>query len=185
VIIGAGGIGMFITFAAIAQGAHVTVLDIDRQRLDLAAHIGAHEVFVPDPAVPVRQMLAVADGVPDVVYEVTGKPSGLATALDLVPTGGRIVAVGVQARPVEVPLRDITLREIEIIGTNAHVCDTDLPHALELLASRDAGWSDIAPVALALDDLVADGLEPLATGRSERIKTLVDPWAPQTRPTRM
>jgi (R,R)-butanediol dehydrogenase/meso-butanediol dehydrogenase/diacetyl reductase len=185
VIVGAGGIGMFIMYAAVAEGAHVTVLDIDEQRLELAARLGAHEVAVPDPEVPVRQQLGATDGDPDVVYEVSGTPGGLATAFDLVPTGGRLVAVGVQAGAMEVPLRDVTLREFEVIGTNAHVCGTDLPHALGLLAGREAPWSDVAPVALALDDLVPEGLEPLASGRSERIKTLVDPWTAQTRPTRM
>ena len=54
-----------------------------------------------------------------------------------------------------------------------------------MLAARRRGWSDIAPVALPLERLVEDGLVPLVEGRSERIKTLVDPWATTTRDTVM
>jgi (R,R)-butanediol dehydrogenase/meso-butanediol dehydrogenase/diacetyl reductase len=185
VVIGAGGIGAFLTFAVVAQGAYVTVLDLDTARLDLAARLGAHEVVVPQPDVPARQWLPVAPGFPTVVYEVSGSPAGLATGRELVPAGGRLVVVGLQAAPAELDLRDLTLREIEVIGTNAHVCDDDLPHALGLLAAREGSWSDVAPVALGLDDLVADGLEPLASGHSQRIKTLVDPWITARRATEM
>jgi (R,R)-butanediol dehydrogenase/meso-butanediol dehydrogenase/diacetyl reductase len=96
-----------------------------------------------------------------------------------------LVVVGMQAAPAELDLRDLALREIELIGTNAHVCDVDLPAALSLLAARDTPWSDVAPVALALEELVTEGLEPLASGRSERVKTLVDPWTAATRATTM
>jgi (R,R)-butanediol dehydrogenase/meso-butanediol dehydrogenase/diacetyl reductase len=185
VIVGAGGIGAFLVFAAVAQGAHVTVLDLDTDRLDLATRLGAHNTVVPQPDVPIRQQLGAQPGFPTVVYEVTGRPSGLATARALVPHGGRLVMVGMQAAPAELDLRDLALREIEMIGTNAHVCDADLPHALGLLAARTAPWSDVAPVALALDDVVSEGLEPLAAGRSQRVKTLVDPWTPATRATAM
>lgn len=185
VVIGAGGIGAFLTFAAVVQGAHVTVVDLDTARLDLAARLGAHEVVVPQPDVPARQWLPVPPGFPTVVYEVSGSPAGLATGRTLVSAGGRLVVVGLQPAPAELDLRDLTLREVEVIGTNAHVCDDDLPHALGLLAAREESWSDVAPVALGLDDLVADGLEPLASGRSQRIKTLVDPWISARRATQM
>lgn len=185
VVIGAGGIGAFLTFAAVANGAYVTVLDLDRDRLDLADRLGAHQVVLPDPEVPVRQQIVAGEGAPAVVYEVTGRPGGLDTARALLPAGGRLVVVGLQERSVDVDLRDLTLREIDVVGTNAHVCDSDLPHALGLLAARASPWSDVAPVALALADLVDDGLAPLAGGRGTRIKTLVDPWAEATRKTRM
>ena len=72
---------------------------------------------------------------------------------------------------------------IELLGTQAHCVGPDLPEALRMLAAREGGWSDIAPVALSLDHLVDDGLEPLAERRSTRIKTLIDPWTASSRPT--
>lgn len=185
VIIGAGGIGTFLTYAAVATGARVTVLDLDAGRLDQAERLGAHDGHVPQPDVPIREQLGVAPGLPTVTFEVTGHPSGLATALDLVPAGGRLTVVGMQGRPSTLDLRDVAIRELELIGTNALICRTDIPRALELLAARDGTWDDIAPIAVSLDDLVDVGLVPLASGHAERIKTLVDPWAAASRPTRM
>ncbi|MGH3664479.1 MAG: hypothetical protein ACRDU8_00040, partial [Egibacteraceae bacterium] len=109
----------------------------------------------------------------------------LRTALGLLPTGGRLVQVGLQPGVTELELRPFSLREYELVGTNAHVCDEDVPEALRLLAARGEPWHDVAPVALSLDRLVPDGLVPLAEGRSRRIKTLVDPWADAPRDTRM
>jgi (R,R)-butanediol dehydrogenase/meso-butanediol dehydrogenase/diacetyl reductase len=129
--------------------------------------------------------VAAAGLEPTVIYEVSGTAAGLRTAQSVLPAGARLVLVGLQGAPVEWDVRALSLVEHEVIGTNAHVCGTDLPTALELLASRGRPWSDVAPRALALDDLVEEGLRPLAERRSTRIKTLVDPWAATTRDTVM
>jgi (R,R)-butanediol dehydrogenase/meso-butanediol dehydrogenase/diacetyl reductase len=39
----------------------------------------------------------------------------------------------------------------------------------------------VAPTVIPLSELVSDGLQPMAEGRSTRIKTLVDPWASASR----
>jgi hypothetical protein len=54
--------------------------------------------------------------------------------------------------------------------------------ALELVASRAEGWSDIAPTAWPLDELAAAGLDRLAAGDPPAVKVLVDPWTEQARP---
>jgi len=118
-----------------------------------------------------------------VIYEVTGSERGLSEAIDAAMPGGRLVAVGVQARQRPVDLRRLTLQEVELIGTNAHVCGDDLPEALRLLAARGSAWADVAPTVLPLSELVSDGLGPMTEGRSTRIKTLIDPWADVPRQT--
>jgi (R,R)-butanediol dehydrogenase / meso-butanediol dehydrogenase / diacetyl reductase len=183
-VLGVGGIGAFLTFALVASGVRTVAVDLDHGRLAIARGLGAEAVLGPEDA-PVPDVVRVRAGAPDVVYEVTGSVSGLADALGAVRAGGRVVAVGLHERPREIDLRSVTLRELSIHGTNAHVVGTDLPEALRLLATREDPWSDIAPTALSLDRLVPDGLDPLAEGRSDRIKTLVDPWAARSRPTRM
>jgi (R,R)-butanediol dehydrogenase/meso-butanediol dehydrogenase/diacetyl reductase len=59
------------------------------------------------------------------------------------------------------------------VTTLAHVCDVDLPDALALLDS-----SDVAPTVIdrviGLDDLVDDGIRPLAAG-SAKGKIVVAP----------
>ncbi|NIH85251.1 zinc-dependent alcohol dehydrogenase [Amycolatopsis granulosa] len=185
VIVGAGGIGAFLTFAAKSVTDHLLVIDIDEQRLKIADALGApHVLRTGDPD---EARAAVGDlGLdPTVVYEVSGTPAGLRTALSILPRGGRLVLVGLQGRPVEWDVRTLSLIEHELIGTNAHVFATDMPTALELLASRPDPWTDLAPIALSLDQLVPEGLQPLVERRSTRIKTLIDPHATTTRETRM
>jgi (R,R)-butanediol dehydrogenase/meso-butanediol dehydrogenase/diacetyl reductase len=183
VVVGAGGIGAFLTFAVAETGARVVVLDVDEERLAQARLLGA--AFAWRPSEGVGDLVADEGVKPAVVYEVSGTPAGLRTALDLLPPGGRLVLVGLQPGTLDEPLRAFTLVEHEVLGTNAHVLAADLPEALRLLASRREPWSDVAPVALSLDRLVPEGIEPLVARRSTRIKTIVDPWTEQTRPTRM
>ena len=185
VIVGAGGIGAFLTYAAAATGAPVKVIDLHPGRLRLAEALGADQVWRPQPGVDVRRALDLRPGYPTVVYEVSGSRAGLATALAALPPGGCLVQVSLHDAPSEIALRDLALREQEIVGTNAHVYADDLPTALRLLAARQAPWDDIAPVAIGLDQLVPEGLDPLVRGSADRIKTLVDPWIDGPRPTRM
>jgi (R,R)-butanediol dehydrogenase/meso-butanediol dehydrogenase/diacetyl reductase len=183
-VIGVGGIGAFLTYALSANGVRTVAADLDDDRLAIARALGA-EVTLGRRDVPIADVVRERVGDPDVVYEVTGSAAGLEAALGAVRPGGRVVAVGLHERLREIDLRSLTLRELSIHGTNAHVVGADLPEALRLLAGRGDPWSDVAPTALSLDRLVPDGLEPLAEGRSTRIKTLVDPWADTSRPSRM
>lgn len=184
IILGAGGIGAFLTYAAVDRCERVVVCDLDAQRLQVAAALGAtHTVRIGDEH-DLVEVLSEHGITASVIYEVSGSTHGLRQAMDLAPRGTRVVMVGLQHDPVQIDAREISLREVEMIGTNAHVCALDLPEALRLLASRRGGWMDVAPVALSLEDLVAEGLRPLAERRSTRIKTLIDPWAPDTRETR-
>lgn len=182
VVIGCGALGSFLTFAATAEGATVVTTDVRSDRIELAGRLGAaYTVRNEDGAL--ADLLRVHRLVPSVIYEASGTPEGIATALAIARLGTRIVVAGLQTKPSDVRLLDITLGELELIGTNSHVFGTDLPRALELLASRDEGWSDLAPVVLPLDELVDGAIVPLAEQRSERIKTLIDPAATQARPT--
>jgi hypothetical protein len=58
---------------------------------------------------------------------------------------------------------------------------THLPLALRLLARRFGSWTDVAPLALCLGDLVDAGLRPLAASQSARAQAVIDGWAPATR----
>jgi (R,R)-butanediol dehydrogenase / meso-butanediol dehydrogenase / diacetyl reductase len=181
VVVGAGGIGAFLTYAAAASGATVTVVDLEPERLELAAALGAANTVLASPEQTLAGVVAEHRLAPAAVYEVTGNETVFRQAFDAVPPGGRLVVVGLQDEPRLVDLRSVTLREIELIGTNAHVVGDDLPEALRLLASRHSDWSDVAPTVIPLSELVSDGLQPMAEGRSTRIKTLVDPWASASR----
>lgn len=183
-IVGAGGIGAFLTYAASQFGLRVAVADLSPDRLAIASALGAEVLFGPDEIPDLRQAIVSQHFDVPLIYEVTGTDAGLRTALSVGERlGARIVLVGLHDEPREIDLRRITLREIEMIGTNAHVCATDLPEAARLLARRAEGWADIAPQAFPLEAVVQEGIIPIVERRSTRVKTLIDPWASEARPT--
>lgn len=175
-VIGAGGIGSFIVAGASkrAVDGRVVAIDIDAQRLATASALGADEVVDAtghDLAALLREL---SDGVGfDVVIEASGEAHAPAAATAGVRRGGRVLLVGLQAAPREIDLTRMIVREVDIFTTVAHVCDADIPAALELLAD-----SDVAAVAagprIPLEALVEEGLRPLAERRAEG-KILVAP----------
>ena len=182
-VLGVGGVGAFLAYAAAQLGADVMAVDLDPARLAVAEALGVSAALRADPgSSPAPAVLGHSGGPVSVVYEVTGAPAALAAALEIVRPRGRVVQVGLGADPVPIDMRRITLREISLVGTRAQVFEADFADAASLIASRPEGWSDVAPIALPLDKLVSDGLLPMAKGRPERIKTLIDPWATAVRP---
>ena len=184
IVVGIGGVGAFLVFAAAEMGLRVVAADLDAERLQIADALGAHRTVEVDRDEDLAmQLRAALEGSAQVVYEVTGVDAALQAALAVVAPRGRVVAVGLGARPVPIDARSITLREVSLVGTNAHVFGADFGEAARLVGRRSGGWSDVAPVALPLDALVERGLQPMVDGRAERIKTLIDPWAMAVRPT--
>jgi (R,R)-butanediol dehydrogenase/meso-butanediol dehydrogenase/diacetyl reductase len=180
-LVGIGGIGAFACYVAAATGARVTVTDRLPDRLELARSLGAHDTVAAgdDPAEQAEQLAALGEA--DVVYELSGTAAGIRTALAAVRDGGRIVQVGFHHEPRAVDLFRLTLKELEIVGTNSLALYPDLHVALQLLASRREGWRDLAPELIPLEDLVDDGIRPLAERKATRVKTLIDPWARASR----
>lgn len=183
-VLGAGAIGAFLIVALKAAGAHVIAADVDAGRLDIAREMGADELVLVQAGPGDTGLLleAVGDRELRVVFEVSGTAGGLATSIATAPTGARIVAVGIQRRPVELDLGQLTIREKSIIGTNGLVRELDFPPAVELIASRAGGWGRVAPEVLPIDEVVEGALRPMSEGRAPAIKTLVDPWAITRRP---
>lgn len=180
-VIGVGGVGAFLVYALAETGVTVTAVDLDRERLMIASALGAEATIRASGDRSLRESLN--DNAPRLIYEVSGAPSALADAVQLVRPGGTVVVVGLQEQPFDLDARNLALSEIELVGTNAHTFGTDIPEAARLISSRGVKWKDVAPVALPLEEVVDGALIPLLEGRSSRIKNLVDPWSDERRPT--
>lgn len=167
-VIGAGGIGSFIVAGASrrASSGRVVALDLDDERLATAAALGAGETVNAAGRDLAELLLELTDGVGfDVVIEASGAPHAPAGAIAGTRRGGRVLLVGLHGAPRALELTPMIVREVDIFTTVAHVCDSDIPAALELLAE-----SDVAAVAagarIPLEALVEDGLRPLAERRA-------------------
>jgi (R,R)-butanediol dehydrogenase/meso-butanediol dehydrogenase/diacetyl reductase len=164
-VVGVGGVGAFLLYAACETGAAVTAIDTDPRRFELARALGAVEVIPPSQVSPENQRGY------DVVFEVSGTERGLATALSATRRGGRVVLVGLQPPSGQLGSRPLILGETSILGSFAQATAIDLPEALRVLSTRPGGWRDVAPRAFPLSDIVTEGF----TANGERVKTLFAP----------
>ncbi len=109
VILGVGPIGLFSIIVAAAFGAErIVAVDTTTFRLDLASRVGAHTALLSVPAPPgdavararERERIvalihdAAAPYEPDLVFEMSGHPDGIDTALRVVRRGGKVILFG-------------------------------------------------------------------------------------------
>jgi (R,R)-butanediol dehydrogenase/meso-butanediol dehydrogenase/diacetyl reductase len=175
-IIGVGGIGSFIVAGASHRAAEgrVVAVDIDEGRLATASTLGATETANAAGRDLTELLLELSDGVGfDVVIEASGAPHAPASAIASARPGGRVLLVGLHGAARALELTPMIVREVDVVTTVAHVCDTDIPAALELLAETDVATITAGP-RISLDALVEEGLRPLAERRASG-KVLVTP----------
>jgi len=171
VILGAGAIGSFVLAGLAGHDGPVIAIDIDKDRLDAARALGATDTRLIEAGASPDDLRALfPDGV-GVVIESSGVPGSAQRAIALAARGGTVLLVGLTKQPQPVDLADLVLREVDVRTTVAHVCDADLPVALDLLARRP-----LSPIVLdgvvPLGD-VLDAFNRLAAGAA-RGKILVD-----------
>ncbi len=166
-VLGVGGIGAFIVGAAATRGLEQLIaVDVDPAKLALASALGADDVIDAsdqDASAAIRE--ATGGEGADVVMEASGIPANPSNAIHAAKRGGRVVIVGLIAEPPPVDIFDAALREVELATTVAHICDTNLPESLAVLAQTKVA-SQVLDRVIPLERIVDDGLAPLAEGRA-------------------
>ena len=115
VIVGAGGVGGFGVQIAAAVGAAVVAIDIDQERLDLAAQNGAGLVLDSrstdlkglKAAVRSFSKESARPGIGLKIFEMSGSPAGQATAFGLLDHGAYLAVVGYTPKPIELRLSNL------------------------------------------------------------------------------
>ena len=134
VIAGAGQIGlMMVQVAKLKTPRKLIVVDMVKERLDLACRYGADVVINPkdDDAISIVKSLTGGYGC-DVYIEATGSPSGAVQGLDLIRKLGRFVEFSVFGHDTTVDWSIIGDRkELDIRG--AHLGPYCYPIAIDLL----------------------------------------------------
>ncbi|MCY7419852.1 MAG: zinc-binding alcohol dehydrogenase family protein [Chloroflexi bacterium] len=117
-VFGAGPIGQAILLAAADLGARVMVVDRLAARLELARRLGAEAVVDASTGDVREAVLTWTDGDgPTVVFEATGVPAVVESAIDLVASSGTVVVVGLSRQKVSMPMVDLTRKELTIVGS--------------------------------------------------------------------
>ncbi len=135
---GPGPIGLLTAQVAAAQGGSVVVSGVGQDadyRLPLAEELGFGTINVADDDLDGRRD-ELTDGVGyDVVFDTTGHPSGLPTAVDQVRKGGQIVLIG-QTGETTMEYSPLVRAEIDLQCSYASMYE-DFERSLRMIASGD------------------------------------------------
>jgi 6-hydroxycyclohex-1-ene-1-carbonyl-CoA dehydrogenase len=115
VFVGVGGVGGFGVQLAAAFGAAVVAIDIDPQRLELAAAHGA-ELALDSSAIDLKELKTTIrsfvrssdrGGIGLKIFETSGTPPGQQTAFGLLDPGAHLAVVGYTPRRIELRLSNL------------------------------------------------------------------------------
>lgn len=116
-VTGCGPIGIFAVGICKAAGAsRIIASDVNPTRLALAGEMGAHDAVHPSEAEAAVRRATDGLGV-DVVLEMSGVPSAIHQAFQLVRVGGRVQMLGIPAKPMDVNFAtEVIFKGITIYG---------------------------------------------------------------------
>ena len=170
VVLGGGPIGVLIAAVARGEGAEVTIVEIDARR---RAYVEALGFAVLDPAavdLPAWVSDRTGGAGADVVFEVSGAAAAVLAATSLLRVRGTVVIVGIHSEPRPVDLRQIFLRELQVVGARVYERG-DFERAVELISAgvvpADGLITHVAPLTA-----TADAFAALESG--QQMKVLID-----------
>ena len=123
-VIGCGTEGLLTATLALRKGAKLTVIDVNPNKLELAKRLGE---------VQARQPEEIKDQRFDIVIEAAGVKSSMEQALEIVKPGGTMLALGINADPVDLYPMHLVRSEITIKGSIIYSLE-DFTDALEYLS---------------------------------------------------
>lgn len=172
VVIGGGPIGLLTALVARYRGARVVVSEVNPVRLSKVKEMGFDTVN-PKEVDLVKYVYEATNGDgADIVFEVSGSQAGLDTMVNLPHPRGRIVLVASYPHPMQVFLRELFMKEVNLITTRVYEAK-DYEDALDMMTKNtfdpDALISRIYPLSQ-----VQQGMELCASGVGDVVKVLID-----------
>jgi len=152
VVLGAGPIGQAIATAAIDRGASVLLVDRVASRVERGRAVGADLLALDaeDDLVAAGREWAGDEG-PEAVFEATGVPELVQTAVRLVSQAGRVVVVGLSAHDAPLRVGDLAFRELDVLGVSC--CNGDeFAEAASLVARRADALAGLVTHEFSLDE---------------------------------
>ena len=152
VVFGAGPIGQAVACAAIDRGASVLLVDRVASRVQRGRAVGADPLVLADDAdlVAAGREWSGDEG-PEVVFEATGVPELVQTAVRLVSQAGRVVVVGLSTHDAPLRVGDLAFREIDVLGVSC--CNGDeFAEAVSLVARRQEALAGLITHDFSLDE---------------------------------
>jgi alcohol dehydrogenase len=115
-IVGAGPIGLAALLTAqFYSPAEIVMVDLDRNRLDVARSFGATSVVDSSDGKAVERVMALTHGEGvDVAIEAVGVPATFDICQSILAPGGRLANVGVHGKPVTLHLETLWDRNVTL-----------------------------------------------------------------------
>jgi len=171
-IIGSGAIGLMTLLVIKNQGVrNIVVLDTLEYRLALARKLGATTTINVKKEDPIQTILK--DGGADVVVEAVGHQETVQQGLAMVKKGGKVIVIGMLETMMQLPMLDITVKELELQGSYGYTTD-DFQQALKLIAQRKVDVRPLMTHLLPLEN-IKSGFELLSQSAENVIKVVLRP----------
>ncbi|MGQ9504196.1 MAG: galactitol-1-phosphate 5-dehydrogenase [Thermogutta sp.] len=149
VIFGGGMIGLLILQVLRLTGVHhITVIEPDPNRRQMAEAFGADQVMPPDQWQSER--LTPTSPLPQVAFDAVGIKETVAGAVGSVSKGGRVVLVGNLQPEISLPLQKVVTRELTLLGSCAS--QEDYARCLNLLAKHRVTVDPLISAVAPLED---------------------------------
>lgn len=154
-VLGGGTIGALVTRVLTDTGtAHVDVVEPREHVHAVLRSVGATSVRLPDDTLD--------PGSYDAVFVAAGVPALLGRAFEAVAPGGAVVQVAVFNQPVPVPVGELQVREIALLGTAMYTKE-DFRTALEVLGRHP----DLADLVVSRTTSLEEGAHLTTTMAAE------------------
>jgi (R,R)-butanediol dehydrogenase / meso-butanediol dehydrogenase / diacetyl reductase len=176
-VTGAGPIGQLVALAAMAAGAVAVFLSEPNARRRTRAEI-LELTGLLDPAdmdVPAHLRNVTGGGI-DIAIECVGNPGAVDTCLASLRPGGVMVQIGLHTRPAEIDLRTVTLRDLNVRGSNCFPVDS-WPRVISLIASGNLPVERVVTAEVSLADGVTNGFDALVDEQGDHVKIVLDTTA--------
>ena len=151
-VLGAGPIGLGVVAAAVAKGGRVLVAEPSAARGELALRLGADAVADPTSDSFLAEVAQLTEGRgASVVFEASGKPAAMATALEVAGFRARLVYIGIDvggSAPAKLGL--IQSKELQLRGIIGS--PGVWPQTLRFLSRSGVDLSPLVTSSFALSD---------------------------------
>jgi (R,R)-butanediol dehydrogenase/meso-butanediol dehydrogenase/diacetyl reductase len=175
VILGCGTMGLFLLqYLKVAGANPIVVVERNPYRLEVAKKLGPDLALNEVKLVKIRRFARREIGGADYVFECSGVPSLVNSAINIARKGGTVIQIGIWDKPLEINLLKYVMNQIRIQPVWSYTIE-DFKQSIDLIAKKVIDPNPIVTKIISLDDIVEEGFECGIDPDTSDIKILVEP----------
>jgi threonine dehydrogenase-like Zn-dependent dehydrogenase len=118
VVLGAGPIGQAVQLLVRERGGVPLVVDPLQSRVELTREMGAAALAWEDADQVAAEAREWAGGELPLIFDATGAPSAIRSAVEMVASAGRVVIVGMSGEEVPLRVQAFVDKELDVLGVS-------------------------------------------------------------------